>query len=120
MAQTKAKSQNLNPTTSTDANGWTVTDFGSRKLYTRKYSWTGSQAMPADSNYSLPSIALPVGVSTRAGMFMTFEARCNDRTYIVNERVNEAATTVSLEVSEWHSASITLTNVWVDLIAWSV
>ena len=117
MAQ-KTNSQQMNPSKTTDANGWTVTDLGTRKVYTRKYLWTGSQSMPQYSNFSLPSIPLPSGISTRAGIVANFQARCNDRTFIVNERVTDTATNFSIEVSEWHFATLTLTYVYVDLIAY--
>lgn len=105
------------PVKYTDANGWRVRDFGTFKRYLYKYLWTGSFSMTQYSNYSPPGLALPVGVATRADITATYNARCTDRTFLVNERVADTSTGFAFEVNQWHNATITLTFVRIDIEA---
>lgn len=105
------------PVKYTDANGWRVRDFGTFKRYLYKYVWTGSQSMAQYSNLSLPNLALPVGVATRADITALCTPRHTDRTFLTNERVPDTSNVFSFEVNEWHNATITLTFVRIDIEA---
>lgn len=120
MAQTKLPSSQLNLSVTTDANGWTVTDFGVKKMYTYKYTWTGSVAVGANSSYSIPTISLPVGISNRGDIVATWTARCTDRVWLVNERTTDTSTSFALEVNNWYTSTFTLTRCLVDIVAWDV
>lgn len=107
----------LNDVGTVDANGWTLLFAGAKRIWVRKYLWTGSVSMAQYSNITLPSLALPVGISNRGGMVLNFMARCSDRTFLVNERQQDSVTNITFEVNEWHNATITLTYVQFDMIA---
>lgn len=102
----------------TDANGWTKYDFGFAQMYAKTYTWTGSQSIAANGNYSLPSMNLPVGITAPNNLYVTATAVCNDRIFLVNFR-NNTGSTIPWEVSNTLDSSITLTSVSIDVVAWS-
>lgn len=118
MAATKVTSAELNPSKTVDANGWTIYDYGSHKVYTYIYTWTGSISVAAAGVYDLPNMNIPAG-KTRGDIFLTFTGYCNNRIFLVNERnVSDSATSVNLECNNFYTGAITLTTVRLECIAY--
>jgi len=62
MSATKVPQTQLNISSTTDANGWTVHDFGTFKEYSKRVTF--SQTISGAAVLSMSSVNLPVGVST--------------------------------------------------------
>ena len=103
-----------------DANGWTVRQVGLKKMYTYKMYWTGSVSVGSNNVYRLPSIPLPVGISTRADMVLNYTASGNDRVWLFNDRGSGGSTSLNVEASNWYTVTLTLTRAYIDVIAWEL
>lgn len=116
IANLAVEPSKLNITKTTDANGWTVRDFGSFKQYTKRFIWTGSQNVAVGSLFVAGTVSLPVGKNT-SNLIINYTGRANDRIFYINTRIySDSEPNVTIEVNNYHTSSVTLTKAWVDFI----
>jgi hypothetical protein len=75
MAATKVTTAELAPAITTDANGWTIADFGTVKMYSRTWTFEWG-SMSAGGYASIGSISTPTG-ETEASIMRTWSAGTN-------------------------------------------
>lgn len=112
-ASSSVPSSALNLSKTTDANGWTVYDFGTWKQYRKR----GSTSLTAPGTTWAPitlSSTLPVGISTIGTNFVDATASTDDK--VIRIQVEPQASASSITASYYNPISSTVpTN-----ISWSV
>ena len=76
MAATKVTQNEITFSKTTDANGWTIYDYGAWKKYCKKGQ--GSDTIGAGAWKWLADINLPVGISTISTNFLTSSIMASD------------------------------------------
>lgn len=113
MAETKVTETELNPSITTDANGWKVYDYGSHKRYIK----SGTMSVVITSlGFNGGSLGnnLPVGITNLGGVdFVNICLRANDNALAVTPSTYTAATTaISYRVQNAYAGSVTLNGQW--------
>jgi len=101
------------PVSAADANGWIKRDYGNWQTYERAITVT-AQSVPANSNVSLGTFSLPVGVansSTLRWNFSTFGG-FGGRIFASgdNGNVNTAVTSLAIQLGNLTTSSISYTG----------
>lgn len=114
MAQTKVRSSGLNPNISTDANGWTVIDYGNHKAYKKSGTTSFTLASLAWNN-STSCGNLPTafsGVIPSSNCFVEGAAGCGDAAITVSIYALAGNSTVIFPVSNQFNSSISSSVTW--------
>lgn len=72
MARTKIKSPQLDPSKTTDANGWTVYDYGAWKEYRKRVTYSQALTAGGAAYITVSSSTLPSGMSTLGTNFFNY------------------------------------------------
>lgn len=108
-------SDKLDVSVSIDDNGWTVKDFGSNKVYTKRFTDTISVPLTAESNYNVLHLALPVGVTDISTVSVNTNFFANDRCFIIGGWNATNSTELNFSISNWMTSSQTLTSYVLDV-----
>lgn len=92
MAKQKLNSKQLNLSRTSDANGWTVFDYGTWKIYAKRVTF--SQTISTAAVVSMSSSNLPVGISNFTNVIMNYSYSCDGNAYGLS-MVSEIGTTSS-------------------------
>lgn len=114
MAETKVPQTQLNLSKTTDANGWTVYDYGAWKQYKKRVTF--SQTVTAAAVLSLSSHNLPAGVPNYTGHFIDFATTTTGSAFafIPIPEIGTGSTTLNFTVRSNDGISRTY-NGWIDI-----
>lgn len=107
MSATKITQNETNFSKTTDANGWTVYDYGNFKKYCKK--GTASDTIGALAWKWLPDIGLPSGMSTIGTNFITSSVMASDAAVCMKCGGVPAGTAVNITAYNPYTGSITYT-----------
>lgn len=109
IADGAVTSAKLNPSKTTDANGWTVYDYGTWKEYYKLVSFTGSDVIGNGNTRTQTSTNLPVGLTNLENTFFEANSYINEPFLWTTAQVTPTSTSMTVTTTNLSGSNRTRT-----------